>query len=191
MLGSVQCTLTSKPALMMLWMREFAWPWSQPLMLLSVDRAPIITLEGAALIWPTVRPTLWLPSIWIVVADKVGNFATSVAVIWVKRRMGYRMIRHANSNGQCYYRDWYSKWMNYLWTGFSAEFVDAWQNGLTVCFCKGSKCRARNFTDKSTWYTKQKDTHIIKMKDLHLINPVKWETGCTLFFKAMYRAGIS
>lgn len=82
----VQCTLTLKPALMMLWMRAFIWPWSQPLMLPSVDRALFITSEGAELIWPTVRPTHWLPKDWMVDADTLGNFATSTAVTWKEKR---------------------------------------------------------------------------------------------------------
>lgn len=84
---SLKCTLTVKPALMMLWMMELTWPWSQPLMLLRIDRELFITSEGAELIWPTVRPTHWLPKDWRMDADTLGNFATSAAVTWKEKRI--------------------------------------------------------------------------------------------------------
>lgn len=142
----------------MLWMRAFTWPWSQPLMLLSVDRELIIALEGAELIWPTVRPTHWLPKDWMVDADMLGTFATSTAVTWREKRI----IGQSRYYGII---DWWTDrvlLIHHLWSNCCAVVVDAPQDGLDIWISKIIKHGRWRMTQQSSWQSMRTQTNFHK-----------------------------
>lgn len=136
----------------MLWMRACTWPWFQPLILPSVGRALFITLEGAELIWPTVKPTLWLPKDWIMAADTLGNFATSTAVTWKERKI----IGNSSSYRETDWRTDRVMLNDHLWICFCTKVVHACQNGLDVNVFKMNKHGGWSSTQKLSWQSIKK-----------------------------------